>query len=626
MLKYVRSRPHIIMILAAALFAVSCGETGLNFPILEVDRGVRVLTVASGSVLAPTEEFSVEVVFDGEVVEIDRMVIELLSEGGLREFSVEFGPDNIQLPVPIEIPSDITTGLYRLEVRLYYLEEIIVAATSELYVAAEPHTITGVVSYPGMLYPGGEGLVIASFDVPEDGDPFLRWRSSGEIIDEGYLSDGADMIEIGAPDREGVFSISLELFPLAARLTRAPGEEFLSSNRFEAQLFVSFEQPQEPHELGPADNYSSLFHLRGEIEDVGRDVGAKAEFIGIPSLGIEDGSFGYRFGNGVGISFNRSILPLSGGLSHPFTVSVRLVLEAYGPILTVRGENGAPFARIDVDEDGTPGFAIGNVESRADGAAVALHEAVELTVSVVPEENSVRFIWFVAGLRVSEEVVLVDVIEPPPALYTTIGTDHSLRALFDEIGVYSVANETVDSEVFARAMRLKYGSDLLFADGFDGLTVPEWIYVLPGTEAPQIEAGALIIAPNALVELSPIPIDFESVHVEVLTTSGELAVDAFVDVGSLPSEALVVRYDSEIGYLNIAEELLAPPLESGPIRIDLSLAGGEMFLLADGSTSSLGSIDYGDSSFVVSLGVFGEAPVSIDAILITKNRFAQPEE
>ena len=619
MLGYFRRRPYTAILLLLAALVVSCGETGLNFPIPERPDGVRILTVASGSVLEPSEEISVEIIFDGEILDVDRMLVEIISEENIPVFAVEFGPEEIQqLPMPIGIPEELETGRYQLYIYLYNLDDLVAETESVLYIAAEPHVISGVVSYPGIFYPGGNGLVLAAIEVPETSDPFLRWRSEGEIVREGYLSEGADMIEVNAPDREGVFTIDLELFPVATRLLSPPSEEILSSTVFEAQFFVSTEQASEPHELGPAENYSTLYHFRGESIDRGRDAETRpSSLIGTPKLAIIDGSFGYRFGEGAGLVVDGSLLPFAS--TTPFSVSMRLVVESYGYLLSVRDESGVPFASIDIDDSGSPGFRIGDAESRASAGALMLGESVELTVSVVPETDAIRVIWFVSGFPVGDETLLAELPELPEVSQTIIGGEVGFSGIVDEIGVFSVESNDVDSEVYLRAMKLEFGSDLLFAEGFDALLFPDSLFAADESGV-DIESGAALIDAGTIVTLPPIPIDFESIRIEIITGSGALAIDAFVDVDSSPSEARVVRYDTGVGYLNASDDLVAPPLDPGPITIDLSLSEGDVFLFYGDESATLGSIDYGDSSFIVSMGATGDEPVSVDSILITKNR------
>ena len=618
MLGLIRRRPYTAILLLFAALIVSCGETGLNFPIPVMPDGVRILTVASGSVLAPSEEISVEIIFDGEILDVDRMLVEIVSEESIPVFALEFGPEEIQqLPMPIGIPEELETGQYHLYIYLYNLDELVAETDTELYIAAEPHVVSGVVSYPGIFYPGGNGLIIAAIEVPETSDPFLRWRSEGEIVHEGYLSEGADMIEVDAPDREGVFTIDLELFPVAARLSSPPSMEILSSRVFEAQFFVSTDQPSEPHELGPAENYTTLYHFRGESIDRGRDTDIRpSSFIGAPRLAIAEENFGYRFGEGEGLLVDGSIFPFAS--ITPFSVSMRLVVESYGEIVSVRDGSGVPFALIDIDESGSPGFRIGDTESRA-LAGISLGESVELTVSVVPETDAVRIIWFVSGFPVGDETLAFETPELSDDVQTVIGGEVGFRGIVDEIGVFSVESEDVDSEVFFRAMKLEYGSDLLFAEGFDGLLFPDTIFASDESGV-DIQSGATLIGTGTVVTLPPIPIDFESIRIEIITGAGSLAIEAFIDVESSPSEARVVRYDTLVGYLSSADVLVAPPVESGPITIDLSLSGGDVYLFNGDESSALGSIDYGDSSFIVSMGATGDDPVSVDSILITKNR------
>ena len=245
----------IILLTILSVLIGACTDTGLFLPTPEEESRIEILTVESGTVLAHSDEVSIEIVFDGEELEVDQMEIDLLGADDELLYSQILGSEEIQaLPTPVQLPDDLETGLYYLNVALFFEGELVIEKRAEIYVAAEPHIIHGVVSYPGIFYPGGRGLVRAGIDVPDTSNPFLRWRSADGIIAEGYLSEGFDEIEVDVPEREGVFSLSLEIFPLIIPLLEPPSAEVVSSNRFDAQLFVSTDQPKEPHELGPEEN------------------------------------------------------------------------------------------------------------------------------------------------------------------------------------------------------------------------------------------------------------------------------------------------------------------------------------------------------------------------------------
>ncbi len=617
---------HLIYLAFAALLA-SCGDTALFFPIPEEQPRIEVLTVQSGTVLTPTDNISIEILFDGEVLEVDRMTIDLGAPDGVTLFSQELGAEEIQaLPMPLELPEDLVTGRYVLTVSLYYLDDLVTEQQSEFYVAAEPYEITGFVSYPGIFYPGGKGLVVADLLVPEGSDPYLRWRAAGDVVGEGYLSEGADSIELEVPDRAGVFSLALELFPVGDGSRDPPVRDFLSTNRLEAQFFVSTDQTPEPHELGPEESYTSLFHFRGELVDRGRQ-GAEtpARFTGPVTLGVADGSFGFELSPDSALVIEESLIPfdVDDVSVHPFSFSIRFVPYSFGTILAVRDENGEEYVKLEIDDAGAPAFRIGGARSSVHDAGIVLDKTLELTVSVVPGPSGLRFLWFASGLPIGDESVEFDPTDLPSHPYTTIGGE-GFAGLLDELGIFSAEaeaeGEAVDSAVFARAMRLKYGSDLLLAEGFDGLDVPNGITVVGEDGTVSVEGGVATIGANARIELPPIPIDFESLRLEVATVSGDLAVDATVDVDSAPSSTRVVRYDTRLGFLSSTDEVVAPPLEEGPVRIDLTVTDDVVRLLTADGASDLLLVPYSDSDLIVTIGATGDEPFSVDSILITKNR------
>jgi hypothetical protein len=621
-LRFVGTR--FLTLLVMAFVMGSCTDSGIFVAVRDEAPRIEILTIETGTVIDRDDTISIELVFDGDELEVDLMEIALYGADENALVSLSFGPDEIEaLPAPVELPADLETGAYRFVVSLYLAGELVAEKTSEIYVAAEPHVITGVVPFPAIFYPGGKALLVAGIDVPATSDPFLRWRTPAGTIVEGRLSDGFDMVEIDVPAREGVFSLSLELFPMSDGPATTPMYELLSTNRLEMQFFASFNQPDEPHELGPAENYTALFHFRGESIDRGRDSTGDNP-IGLSSFAIADESFGVGIGEYPAAVVDRSLFPLGETGMRPCTVSIRGVFFEYGPILSVRDADGARFAEIGVSSSGAPFLTFGEVvSSSVDAVSVPLGVTVELSVSIVPEESHYRVIWFLSGYLVDESVVTVpDDLELPSRPHTIIGGETAAVAVIDELGVFSVVTEDVDSAIFARAMKLEYGSDLLFAEGFDGLEFPAAITV-DGIEEPDpipVSSGVARVPSAARLELPPIPIDFESLRVEVRAAAGDDSISAYLEMQSSPSLGRILRFETDEGYLTSDGTIPVPEETGSAILVEITITDGDVSLVSTEERHTLTAVPDTDATLVISIGATGDEPISIDTILITKNR------
>ncbi len=622
------TRPTVILLVSALGLLVSCGETGVMFPSASEEKEVEILAIRDGEMLAPLDQVQVDVVNEAEDMPPDRMTIELRDREDEVIFVQELGEEAVaDLPLPLVIPEDLPTGRYKLSITLYVGEEILVEHESMFYVTAEEFAVSGITPYPPVFYPGGEALLIADLDVPDNSDPFLRWRSSGEVVAEGSVSEGSSRIVIDVPDREGVFSVQLELFPVGDEV---PPYEILSTIALEAQFFVSANQRPELHELGQEEEYVSLFHFRGETRDWGRDAPAETPDvtgIGDPVLELADQTFGYGVEPGEGFSVGRSILPVGEEGLKSFSLSIRLIYRRPGTLLRVYDEYGVDYAKVSVDEDNTPVLQIGETVSSPDTVGLERDVADELTVSVIRKDGEIRLLWFVSGLLVAEESVEYQPIDWPEEMTTDIGGAGGFAGLLDELGLFSSANEIgdeVDTGVFARAMLLEYGSDLLYAEGFDGTSIPEQISVTRPEDTTSsgdtVERGALVLDPGMRAVLPMIPLSFDTVRIDLGILESLEGVSASFAVAGGSSAVELVRYRTDVGYV-AGDAVLAPPRKDEAVRIDLQRRDESFGLISDNMVFELGNVGDDDVNLVVTIENEGvSAPLLVDTLLIVKNR------
>ena len=56
-------------------------------------------------------------------------------------------------------------------------------------------------------------MLKAELDIPAGADPYLRWSWKGKVLAKGTLGNGFGQILWVAPSDQGVYTITLELFP-----------------------------------------------------------------------------------------------------------------------------------------------------------------------------------------------------------------------------------------------------------------------------------------------------------------------------------------------------------------------------------------------------------------------------
>ena len=259
----------------------------------------------------------------------------------------------------LELPSDLETGQYRIQFRLFTESEIVEDRSFEFFFVEGDYEIRGIESYPPVILPGSTALLRADIAFPDEADPFLRWSQNDLLIAKGPVSDGLDRVFWPAPDEVGVYSIRLDIFPVAP-VSATQDYRFASSNFMTSKLYVSHKGSVSLAELSPEESYYTLLHFRGNARDLG--VGAReGEFeislegtaVGKPELLAVDEGFAFRLDRNSGFRLQRLVLPVQDGALLPFTVHMGLVFDELTPetgILAVETEDESFFLGVRLDE------------------------------------------------------------------------------------------------------------------------------------------------------------------------------------------------------------------------------------------------------------------------------------
>lgn len=615
-----RIRRVKILIILAVFVAAACSDPGLLLPVAGDEPELLIQTVQKGSVLTLKDTFEIGLDYDSDAFQPDRLVVELLQEDGTVLFSQELGEDEIlELPLPVSLPVDLEDGYYTVAISVFQEGESVSREESAFFYVSAGYTISGLTPYPQFFYPGGKGLVLADLLIPQEADPYLRWSSSDGILLAGLLSDGADALQLDVPDREGVYSLQLEVFPYGPGVTDE--FSFQSSISLEAQFFVSKDQDEETAELYPDENYFSLFHFRGEHVDWGlHRAGKVADVIGDPEVALVDGIFGFRVDDNNGFSTDELLLPIVELEIEPFSFSMRYTPEqAEGEFFVVEQEDSAPLFSIGYGNDGILYAQVRDVKSTISDGPAAITGANELTVSIVPGTGSIRFLWFLNGFLMSDDTQTFEQVPIEGGGRSFIGGTGGFSGIIDEIGVFYRVTERgveVDDEVYARAMERQHGEQLVYAEGFDGLTLADQISYTGSEEGVSVDGGSLFLANGSGIELPPMGTDFDtlSIFLELSAGAGSLTLlisgEEFklADVG--PDNALILS-DGAI----VETEFIDLEVRDGALRV----GAGDKWLVVTPFVDS-------DESVVLSVAnLLEDAVTELKSILILNNHIPTEE-
>lgn len=609
-------------------FMFSCSDPGI-MPTVETDiPPISIQSLEHGRVLSTDDVIYISLTFDLDMVLPDLMVVELLTESEQILFTQELGEEEInQLPYLFILPDEIEPDRYILSVRVYQEGEILAERTSVFFLTTEAYEIIGVTPYPQFFYPGGKGLLVANLDIPENTDSYLKWIFEDETILEGYVMDGTDIVQISVPDRDGVYSIKLELFPLGPDPANFVTFEYSSSVALEAQVFVSSNQSVDTvHELYPEENYYSLFHFRGEFGDWGYgDAEASIVEIGNPTLAVLDGLFGFYLDGSTGFQIDQVIVPTVDGYLQPFSISSRFAVtnvENANSLLTILTDEAEPYSRLGFNEEGDLRFNIGDAYSILSGSYLTAGMPRNLTISIVPDAENIRFLWFVDGLYIHDDTV--PYTAPLRILKGTsiIGGQEGFTGIIDELGIFYVQGEDgpkLDTEIFSRAMKRKFGNDYVFAEGFDGLSLPDQANLTFDGDADGIEVDGnrLLLPPTSQMQLKEIPIAFDSLSLELeYETPAPVTATLSLDSMDSGSELFTYRFDGTV-LLPGNDTFTIEPLPT--LRFDFIQTDAGLEFVLNQSSIFIGPIAESDFSISIAIESSSES-LGLVSMLITKNR------
>jgi hypothetical protein len=497
------------------VFLAGCGDSSLFMSLKTESSDLQIASITDGQVLSNGK--SVPLMISAQDTGKSRdleIEVTLTSPSGENVWHNR-STATLNEQTPITLPPGLPAGLYRLDFVLYSSGEVVQKKSASFFVVQDGWKIAGIKSYPPVITTTASVMLKAELDIPKGFDPYLRWTWKGKVIAKGTLGKGFGQILWVAPSDEGVYTITLELFP-----SSPPADSdfpFMSSLLLSTDIFVTGGKTLEKSDLGPESSYLSLLHLQANLVDVG--TGAKQAgragpaALGSPQVVSLENGFGYKLQPGSGIAIPWLTLPLEDGILKPFTVSLGVSFEDLGKaqtILTATATDGSVTLAIAIDPaTRVPQARLASGDAPPlvipwAGPTLAQNQRYLLSFSLVPQGSAITAQWFLDGAQVSAVSASYALSAGTPNGTTTIGGREGFTGSIDEFGVYNRDAEgrpSPDPDQYARAQQLKYGSSVLLADGFDGIYLSS-AFALEGKG--QLGAGALLLPAGSGLDLPPL--------------------------------------------------------------------------------------------------------------------------
>ncbi len=492
-----------------------------------VTETIQVKSIRPGQFISEQEAIPIEINMEDLRQEPAEVVINLSAADGTvvaeQKHFFEDGPEKVSLP-DLLLPK-IPEGQYTLHYlfynksgELFYEEEV------PFFYITRNYEISGIRSFPNAIRPRSTAMLKAGITAPEGSDPYLRWKLGDIVAAEGYFSEGARLFSWIAPEVEGIYSVSLELFPVMPTAEMA----FSSEIRMVTEMYVTSEPKPDRSELQPEEDYYSLFHFRGNTLDTGyRNNPGKASLVGAPELRLEGETYGYHLDGASGFSVRELLLPVKGTTLQPFSLVLKGIIDPFAPeqtFFTAAADDGSFSFWVGTDSTGRLQAAFSNKDTTAVSTVPAAaegrfqkreEEAETIILSVVSDKQPVTILWYSA-----DSFLHGDALSFKPELGNTagkavIGGTKGFTGLLDEFGIYHNRRNTESSiieNMYEASLAEEFGLDLRFAEGFDGYALPEHIEYSGEVD---LRKGTAALKAGAALKLPPVLLRNEAADISV---------------------------------------------------------------------------------------------------------------
>ncbi|AFG38769.1 hypothetical protein Spiaf_2745 [Spirochaeta africana DSM 8902] len=551
------------------LLAAACSDAGMLMPNLDRQAEVTINPGRRGAIVRAGEPVSVElqVAPNSRIAEGPAPVLQVrLYDADGEEIARQEMSENVlgsaSLPDML-LPDDLEDGYYELRYRLYQQERLVASTVRPIFLESAEYSLSGISVYPSRFEPDSQGIL--QLGIQQSGaaaDPFIVWRFDGGVKAFGLLSEGMDEVQVQSPERDGVYTVRVDVYP--APPPDGVPFEFAGPRQQRGEVVVSSNQAARSYELQPRDSYYSLLRLNGNLRDIGmRNEAARTagHFTmsggGVAQLVIEQGRLGHRIPPDEYLQTTRAIFPGSGENAAPFTVTFRGRFGEAAEREDWIHTEGGPYVQL-YSEAGQLHAVVGAERSRfsVQRSIIPADESVQWSFSYLVEGDTAYGMWLINGILIgvdSRPVPAGTAVEHRPE-----GDEGRTRiaagvtGVLEEFGVYyrnSLHQPSINTGEFRRAMELQYPHTLIFAESFAGQEAE-----ILGEQEVAARGAVLRIAPGESVQLPDVFFRSSDVIFELLFSDPDPAGYGMVQIQGLDESAS-------------AEELQVPLQQDMQLRI-----------------------------------------------------------
>jgi len=342
---------------------------------------------------------------------------------------------------------------------------------------------------------------------------YIVWKVSGVPLAEGNLADRS-LFWWKADSQPGTTEMTAEWYPEAP--SRDPLDGAPAAVSVVSRPVVTATPKPLSGELVPEASYSSLWHFRGTLVD--RISGERLSSTGKtePSWVLNNGSLAAWVSAETILSGHQPEF-LAKGLV-PFTINMNLrpgETNRNSLLWQTLDSNAAPVLQLSLKAGKRLVFRVysGLAFQESDSGIDLPNEFSSASLSVFLSKKDWNLVWYRDGSFVRSERLLASRGLPERLEGRNVALGGEVW--WEELGIYTKAPSGIastDPEVFARAQETRYGSDLVLAQGFDGIELPAgWAVPALNSElAAQLHPGQSVASPLTTIPGGKLRFPFRS--------------------------------------------------------------------------------------------------------------------
>jgi hypothetical protein len=283
------------------LIVLSCTEE--SHVLLNSADGYSLESLEDGTLLEPGSSVTIVLTEVGSQSTLIRVILE--DEAGMEVALIEIEPELLKgQGLPMDLPADIEDGVYHLRFEVLDGDILLHEESRYFFIASGLYDIRSLETYPPGINPGDIISARVVLVYPMASDPWLRWSIDDDLIQEGFLSDIGQTCQFTVPDQAGVYSLMVELFPVAPQEFQLSGtfrrsDIFVTSGEGDGTSWALLEDRTYQYFIDFNDGMSN----RMNPDDV-------PQVIGSPTPLTIGNNSGISFGENDGLIFNQYALPL----------------------------------------------------------------------------------------------------------------------------------------------------------------------------------------------------------------------------------------------------------------------------------------------------------------------------